>query len=295
MLDQMSGGRLDARRRARHLADRDRAITASIPTIARRCISKRLAILRQALTSRKLTFHGKFYDYTDVPIELEPLQKPHPPLWAGASTPDGARGRRHQRLQFRRQRAHHAGPRPDRPLPRGAQGRASACDRHAAPRSRALRDPRRHRRGSIDRRAARLSALARAFPSSLSSARRGRGVWRPAAAFRSDQGWRPRHRRLARNRCAHDQRANADVRHQLFRRPVRLRRSHARPRFCARSICSCARSCRRCATSEPRARRGPCACHRSRPHRSDDWPQREAHARQLAARFARFRPVLKHE
>jgi alkanesulfonate monooxygenase SsuD/methylene tetrahydromethanopterin reductase-like flavin-dependent oxidoreductase (luciferase family) len=49
-----------------------------------------LAIVRQALSSRKLTFHGKFYDYTDVPIELEPWQKPHPPLWVGANSPDGA-------------------------------------------------------------------------------------------------------------------------------------------------------------------------------------------------------------
>jgi alkanesulfonate monooxygenase SsuD/methylene tetrahydromethanopterin reductase-like flavin-dependent oxidoreductase (luciferase family) len=48
-----------------------------------------LQIVRQALTSRTLTFHGQFYDYTDVPIELEPFQKPHPPFWAGAGTPDG--------------------------------------------------------------------------------------------------------------------------------------------------------------------------------------------------------------
>jgi alkanesulfonate monooxygenase SsuD/methylene tetrahydromethanopterin reductase-like flavin-dependent oxidoreductase (luciferase family) len=45
--------------------------------------------VQQALTSKTLTFHGAFYDYADVPIELEPLQKPHPPFWSGAGTPDG--------------------------------------------------------------------------------------------------------------------------------------------------------------------------------------------------------------
>src|SRR5262249_42759553 len=49
-----------------------------------------LQILRQALTGRTLTFHGEFYHYADVPIELEPFQKPHPPFWAGAGTPDAA-------------------------------------------------------------------------------------------------------------------------------------------------------------------------------------------------------------
>ncbi len=48
-----------------------------------------LQILRQALTSRTLTFHGEFYDYADIPMELEPFQKPHPPFWAGVGTPDG--------------------------------------------------------------------------------------------------------------------------------------------------------------------------------------------------------------
>ena len=43
----------------------------------------------KALSSKTLTFEGKFYSYRDVPIELEPLQKPHPPLWYGVGAPDG--------------------------------------------------------------------------------------------------------------------------------------------------------------------------------------------------------------
>src|SRR4029077_13548304 len=48
-----------------------------------------LQILRQALTQRTLTFDGEFYDYADVPMELEPFQKPHPPFWSGVGTPEG--------------------------------------------------------------------------------------------------------------------------------------------------------------------------------------------------------------
>ena len=39
------------------------------------------------LQNRRLDFSGTFYNFKDVPMELEPLQKPHPPLWYGAGTP----------------------------------------------------------------------------------------------------------------------------------------------------------------------------------------------------------------
>ena len=48
-----------------------------------------LAILQQALTQPTLTFHGRFYDYADVPMELAPFQKPHPPFWSGVGSPEG--------------------------------------------------------------------------------------------------------------------------------------------------------------------------------------------------------------
>ena len=54
-----------------------------------------LTILQQALTGRKLSFAGEFYKYSDVPIELEPFQKPHPPFWAGVGTADGGEAAGH--------------------------------------------------------------------------------------------------------------------------------------------------------------------------------------------------------
>jgi alkanesulfonate monooxygenase SsuD/methylene tetrahydromethanopterin reductase-like flavin-dependent oxidoreductase (luciferase family) len=38
-----------------------------------------------------LTFHGKFFNFDDVPMELKPLQKPYPPVWYGLHAPESAK------------------------------------------------------------------------------------------------------------------------------------------------------------------------------------------------------------
>ena len=47
-----------------------------------------IEIILRGLTSSKLTFEGKHYNYRDVPMEMEPFQRPHPPLWYGLGRPD---------------------------------------------------------------------------------------------------------------------------------------------------------------------------------------------------------------
>jgi alkanesulfonate monooxygenase SsuD/methylene tetrahydromethanopterin reductase-like flavin-dependent oxidoreductase (luciferase family) len=89
MLDQLSQGRLDLGV-GRGISPIETAYYGVNPDHRQAMYLEALAILRQALTVKTLTFHGKFYDYADVPIELEPFQRPHPPFWAGAGTPDGA-------------------------------------------------------------------------------------------------------------------------------------------------------------------------------------------------------------
>ena len=49
-----------------------------------------LAIIRQALTQQTVSFEGQFYRFKDVPVELTPFRKPHPPLWYGVVSPDSA-------------------------------------------------------------------------------------------------------------------------------------------------------------------------------------------------------------
>jgi alkanesulfonate monooxygenase SsuD/methylene tetrahydromethanopterin reductase-like flavin-dependent oxidoreductase (luciferase family) len=47
-------------------------------------------VMMQGLTQKAVTFKGKFFSFDNVPMELEPLQKPHPPLWIGTSSPESA-------------------------------------------------------------------------------------------------------------------------------------------------------------------------------------------------------------
>jgi len=48
------------------------------------------ATVLDGLTHEKLSHAGKYFTYTDVPMELRPLQQPHPPIWYAASAPGSA-------------------------------------------------------------------------------------------------------------------------------------------------------------------------------------------------------------
>ena len=51
-----------------------------------------LAFLRKAWTSGgRFSHHGKYRHYEDVVIEPAPVQKPHPPFWIGAASPNSIR------------------------------------------------------------------------------------------------------------------------------------------------------------------------------------------------------------
>jgi alkanesulfonate monooxygenase SsuD/methylene tetrahydromethanopterin reductase-like flavin-dependent oxidoreductase (luciferase family) len=44
----------------------------------------------------RVTFHGRFRDVDDLPVQPKPLQRPHPPIWFGGSAPKAlARAVRH--------------------------------------------------------------------------------------------------------------------------------------------------------------------------------------------------------
>jgi alkanesulfonate monooxygenase SsuD/methylene tetrahydromethanopterin reductase-like flavin-dependent oxidoreductase (luciferase family) len=44
--------------------------------------------LIRGLTNAKLDFKGDFYNYDNVPMRLQPVQKPHPELWYGVLSPE---------------------------------------------------------------------------------------------------------------------------------------------------------------------------------------------------------------
>ncbi len=51
-----------------------------------------VAFLKKAWTSPgRFSHHGKYWHYDDLVIEPAPVQKPHPPLWVGAQSPNSIR------------------------------------------------------------------------------------------------------------------------------------------------------------------------------------------------------------
>ena len=45
-------------------------------------------VVQEAWRSDRLTFHGKFWDFDDVEVLPKPLQRPQPPTWVAATSPE---------------------------------------------------------------------------------------------------------------------------------------------------------------------------------------------------------------
>jgi alkanesulfonate monooxygenase SsuD/methylene tetrahydromethanopterin reductase-like flavin-dependent oxidoreductase (luciferase family) len=93
MLDQMSGGRLEIGF-GRGSVPAELIYYGQSPEQAQAIYTEALELILKGLTERTLTFHGQFFRFDNVPMELEPLQKPHPPIWYGVHAPETPSGRR---------------------------------------------------------------------------------------------------------------------------------------------------------------------------------------------------------
>ena len=91
MLDQLSGGRF--------LYGVGKGITpyelgyfgvaaADARDIYEEILDITLALMDPA--TERFSWHGRHFDFDDVPVNIHPLQTPHPPLWMGVGTPEGA-------------------------------------------------------------------------------------------------------------------------------------------------------------------------------------------------------------
>ena len=91
MLDQMSGGRLEVGV-GRGISPIEAAYYGepTEPVTSRQVFAESLEILLSALTRKNTTVVGQFRKAENVPMQLEPLQKPHPPLWMGVSSNENA-------------------------------------------------------------------------------------------------------------------------------------------------------------------------------------------------------------
>lgn len=89
MLDQMSNGRF-LLGVGRGISTYELDYFGVNPADARGIYDEALDIILKGLQTKKLTWHGKHFNYDDVPIHLTPIQTPYPPLWVGMGTIDGA-------------------------------------------------------------------------------------------------------------------------------------------------------------------------------------------------------------
>jgi alkanesulfonate monooxygenase SsuD/methylene tetrahydromethanopterin reductase-like flavin-dependent oxidoreductase (luciferase family) len=89
MLDQMSGGRLEIGF-GRGASSKEVAFYGRNPEERERIYIEALEIVLQGLSEKRLDFRGEFFTFDNVPIELEPLQKPHPPVWYGVHSVESA-------------------------------------------------------------------------------------------------------------------------------------------------------------------------------------------------------------
>jgi alkanesulfonate monooxygenase SsuD/methylene tetrahydromethanopterin reductase-like flavin-dependent oxidoreductase (luciferase family) len=89
MLDHMSGGRVEIGF-GRGSVPYEISYYGQNAEERQQIYAERLEIILKAFTSKIFTFKGKYDQFENVPMEIEPFQKPHPPLWYGAHSPDSA-------------------------------------------------------------------------------------------------------------------------------------------------------------------------------------------------------------
>lgn len=91
MLDHLSGGRLQLGI-GRGISPFEIAYFGSDPAKAQEIYLEAYAVIMQALSTqalgtKTLTHQGEFFNFRDVPIQMQPLQSPFPPLWYGIGNP----------------------------------------------------------------------------------------------------------------------------------------------------------------------------------------------------------------
>ena len=84
MLDQMSGGRLELGV-GRGSSPYELAYFGVTAEASSTLYKEGYAVLMQGLQSKAIDFEGQHYRFKNVPVELECVQKPTPPIWYGLS------------------------------------------------------------------------------------------------------------------------------------------------------------------------------------------------------------------
>jgi alkanesulfonate monooxygenase SsuD/methylene tetrahydromethanopterin reductase-like flavin-dependent oxidoreductase (luciferase family) len=97
MLDHLSGGRVDIGF-GRGSSPIELAYYGQDPAAAQEIYAEGVELVLQALTGKSLDFRGKHFSFSDVTMEIAPLQRPHPPIWYGVHAPESAERAARRRL-----------------------------------------------------------------------------------------------------------------------------------------------------------------------------------------------------
>ena len=89
MLDQLSGGRFELGV-GRGSSPFEIAYFGVNHLESRALFDESLAVLLAGLTGERVSYQGRYRRVNDYPIVVQPVQKPHPPLWYGLVRPEGA-------------------------------------------------------------------------------------------------------------------------------------------------------------------------------------------------------------
>ena len=89
MLDHLSQGRIEVGI-GRGASPHELNYFGVDPDRAQAMYVEAYTVLLQALTRDHVNFSGKHYTFENVPIDLKPVQLPHPPLWYAVPVPEGA-------------------------------------------------------------------------------------------------------------------------------------------------------------------------------------------------------------
>ena len=89
MLDHLSGGRIDMGF-GRGSSPIELEYYGQDPEDAPRVYAEALEVVLRGFQEKTLTAATRTHSFNDVPMELAPLQQPHPPLWYGVHSPESA-------------------------------------------------------------------------------------------------------------------------------------------------------------------------------------------------------------
>ena len=88
MLDQMSRGRFELGV-GRGISPYEVGYYGVDPAKAQAIYIEALGVILAGLKSKTIDHASEFFRFKDVPMVLEPVQRPHPPLWYGLARPEG--------------------------------------------------------------------------------------------------------------------------------------------------------------------------------------------------------------